>query len=77
MPDSNPVNDQRISLFLRKLWTLVNSPETDNVIKWNEVSSLFVALDELRLRLALRRVDAGTPNAAHVHLYLAYSVQFS
>lgn len=38
MPDDNPVNDQRISLFLRKLWTLVNSPETDNVITWNEVN---------------------------------------
>lgn len=38
MPDNNPVNDQRIPLFLRKLWTLVNSPETDNVITWNEVN---------------------------------------
>lgn len=40
MPDNNPVNDQRISLFLRKLWTIVNSPETDNVITWSEVNLL-------------------------------------
>lgn len=38
MPDNYSVNDQRISLFLRKLWTLVNSPQTDNVIIWNEVN---------------------------------------
>jgi len=37
LPDDNPVNDQRISLFLRKLWTLVCSKETDNVITWSEV----------------------------------------
>lgn len=43
MPDNNPVNDQRISLFLRKLWTLVNSKETDNVITWSEVN-LFILL---------------------------------
>jgi len=38
MPDSNTVNDQRISLFLRKLWTLVNSTETNNVITWSKVN---------------------------------------
>ncbi|XP_060851352.1 heat shock factor protein isoform X2 [Rhopalosiphum padi] len=42
MPDDNPVNDQRISLFLRKLWTLVCSQETDNVIKWSEDGDSFI-----------------------------------
>ncbi|XP_050422059.1 heat shock factor protein isoform X2 [Adelges cooleyi] len=42
MPDSNPVNDQRISLFLRKLWTLVNSPDTDHVIKWSKEGDSFI-----------------------------------
>lgn len=55
MPDDNPVNDQRISLFLRKLWTLVCSKETDNVITWSEVnfhiliyfSKLFISIIQL------------------------------
>lgn len=42
MPDDNPVNDQRISLFLRKLWTLVCSKETDNVITWSEDGDSFI-----------------------------------
>jgi len=59
MPDNNPVNDQRISLFLRKLWTLVCSEETDNVITWNEVtlhilfyfSKLFLGIEKLVILL--------------------------
>ncbi|XP_027847818.1 heat shock factor protein isoform X2 [Aphis gossypii] len=42
MPDDNPANDQRISLFLRKLWTLVCSKETDNVITWSEDGDSFI-----------------------------------
>lgn len=42
MPDDNPANDQRISLFLRKLWTLVCSKETDNVITWSEDGNSFI-----------------------------------
>ncbi|XP_050541657.1 heat shock factor protein isoform X2 [Daktulosphaira vitifoliae] len=42
MPDNNPVNDQRIPLFLRKLWTLVNSPDTNNVITWSKEGDSFI-----------------------------------
>jgi len=59
MPDDNPVNDQRISLFLRKLWTLVCSKETDNVITWSEVNlHIFISFSKLFISINYKSYDS-------------------